>query len=116
MIVASCFLFLSRFSDKDLTFIIFILDTQILDLVGVGDFLISLWLLFIFLNIMIHCEIKPGRQEEFRKLFLKIHGEHFILLSVDEAIQCQLFNPFGIMKNEVTKRDFCASIMLKISL
>jgi len=48
--------------------------------------------------------IKPGRQEEFRKLFLKIHGEHFILLSVDEAIQCQLFNPFGIMKNEVRAR------------
>lgn len=48
--------------------------------------------------------VKPGKVEEFRNLFLKIHGDDFILLSVNEAIKCKLFNPFGIMKSEVRER------------
>ena len=35
--------------------------------------------------------VKEGKQKEFRELFLKYYGEHFILLSKEEALKDQIF-------------------------
>ena len=61
--------------------------------------------------------VKEGKEKEFTNLFNKYYGEHFVLMSKQEAIDSQIFGEGKINKNvESFLGDFVATSIDKYSL